>query len=110
MLRLILVERRNQPPEWFESSEPEKFESRTEPARVEDGTRSDASTVRDSSVDDLSVTDPEKSQKADVNILRLLTQPRVLAAALIAFAHGVAFNVFEVSRSQLINRMNLLNL
>lgn len=102
-----MVERRNQPPEWFEtgsekreSSSPETFqESRvTEAVQTEEGRRSSDTTTVHDSVDDLSVTEPEKSQKAEVNIFQLLKQPRVLAAALIAFAHGVAFNVFEVSQ------------
>ncbi|KAG0188712.1 hypothetical protein DFQ28_004497, partial [Apophysomyces sp. BC1034] len=70
-LRLFLVERRNQPKEWFD-------ESATPPA----------------SLSETAANLPEEKKK-QVSSLQLLSQPRLWASLVVAFSQGTVFNIFE---------------
>lgn len=83
ILRIFLVERRNRPVEWFQK----------EPI-VNAPTIVPSTLVNPSPEDDDSSSIKKKS-KHKVTVLQLLSQHRLIASLLLAFANGCVYNVFE---------------
>ncbi|KAI7902391.1 major facilitator superfamily domain-containing protein [Cokeromyces recurvatus] len=74
ILRLLVVERRNQPPEWFEN---------------------DATTNKLTVTTNTLVDHENQKEKKKITVFQLLRQHRLLAGLLLAFANGCVYNVFE---------------
>ncbi|CAO0800469.1 unnamed protein product [Mucor circinelloides] len=83
ILRVFLVERRNRPAEWFQK----------EPV-VNAPTIVPSTLVNPTSEDDSS-SNIKKKSKHKVTVLQLLSQHRLIASLLLAFANGCVYNVFE---------------
>ncbi|KAI8973270.1 major facilitator superfamily domain-containing protein [Mycotypha africana] len=76
ILRLFLVERRNQPPEWYNDS-------------------NETSAVEPSTIVNPAPDSTKEKVKERITILKLLRQNRLIASLVIAFSNGCVFNVFE---------------
>ncbi|KAF1807020.1 major facilitator superfamily domain-containing protein [Mucor lusitanicus] len=83
VLRVFLVERRNRPAEWFQK-EPVVNAPTIVPSTLVNPMPED---------DDSSST--KKKTKHKVTVLQLLSQHRLIASLLLAFANGCVYNVFE---------------
>lgn len=102
-LRLFMVEKKDSPPEWFLDEEEEaakeissvNSESNREAVcdlpTGEDNTEDNTVSLQEAKCD---VT--ETKTKPKLSTWALLSHPRLLAAALLSFAYGTVFNVFEV--------------
>jgi MFS family permease len=82
ILRLLLVERRNRPAEWFVKDISSIKESAIKPSAVVVPVAENDSDIKD-------------KKKHNVTIFQLLRQHRLIAGLLLAFANGCVYNVFE---------------
>lgn len=103
LLRLFLVERKNNPPEWFEKNASIK-EASISPDSPEDTIKlSDEKEERVSSnspEDTIEFPDEKKSQeKQEVTYFSLLKEHRLLAGMLMAFSNATVIGVFETTLS-----------
>jgi hypothetical protein len=107
ILRLFMVERRDCPPEWFEdekkeiSKEQSYMDSKVEQITCNNSIEKNNNSVNQPEVNNEEVTTidnatEEPKVKPQVSTWALLSHPRLLAAALLSFAYGTVFNVFEV--------------
>lgn len=84
ILRLFLVERKNNPPEWFEKE-----------TIVDSTSKKDDIESTDMTISSQEEKEEIKNQKP-VTYLRLLKQHRLLAGMLMAFSNAVVIGTFEV--------------
>lgn len=95
-----MVEKKNSPPEWFLDEE-EVVEKEVSSANSELNREAvcDLSTGEDNTVSQQEAAQydvTETKTKPNLSTWALLSHPRLLAAALLSFAYGTIFNVFEV--------------
>ncbi|KAI9471017.1 MAG: major facilitator superfamily domain-containing protein [Benjaminiella poitrasii] len=83
ILRLFVVERRNQPREWFEDNK-----SISKPTVA-------TSTLVSQPISEGNKSLSKEKKKNKVTVIRLLRQNRLLASLLLSFANGCVYNVFE---------------
>ncbi|KAI8077599.1 major facilitator superfamily domain-containing protein [Thamnidium elegans] len=89
ILRLLMVEKSDCLPEWLENKEIEM------PAKDETIINEEVTIGQDNETSTISTSNAELPVKNRVSTWTLISQPRLIAAALLAFANGIIYNVFE---------------
>lgn len=90
VLRLLMVEKSDCLPEWLENEEKEV------PAKDDTIINEEVTTGQDDETSTISTSNAVPPVKGCVSTWTLISQPRLIAAALLAFANGIIYNVFEV--------------
>ncbi|KAI9275278.1 major facilitator superfamily domain-containing protein [Helicostylum pulchrum] len=91
ILRLLMIEKSDYLPEWLENEEKE------ESVKDETIINEEATIGQDNETcsSTISTSNAEPPVKGRVSTWTLISNPRLIAAALLAFANGVIYNVFE---------------
>ncbi|GAA5795127.1 hypothetical protein HPULCUR_000479 [Helicostylum pulchrum] len=91
ILRLLMIEKSDYLPEWLENEE--KEESVKDETIINEEATIGQDNETCSSI--ISTSNAEPPVKGRVSTWTLISNPRLIAAALLAFANGVIYNVFE---------------
>ena len=95
ILRVILIERRNNPKEWFETTDT----SASSQQNRNNTAVGDSSCASDdlSNIESFSIrSENSMKSKKGFAMMQILRFPRFLTALLTSFIYGLTFNVFEV--------------
>lgn len=85
-----MVEKSDCLPEWLENEEKDI------PTKDETIINEEVTLGQDNETSTISTSNAEPIVKGRVSTWTLISQPRLIAAALLAFANGIIYNVFEV--------------
>lgn len=98
VLRLLMVEKSDCLPEWLENEEKEMptNDEKEMPAKDDTIINEEVTIGQEDEASTISTSNAEPPAKGRVSTWTLISQPRLIAAALLAFANGIIYNVFEV--------------